>query len=66
MKKFLIFIFFLTVLIIAEYYFFIEMFSQKRVIVLMPGLLVMALAIYAIFRFAKKNIVSTKHTSRHS
>ena len=66
MKKFLIFIFLLTVLIIAEYYFFIEIFSQNRTIVLLPGFLVMALAIYAIFRFAKKNILNTKPTSRHN
>jgi len=66
MKKFLIFIFFLTILIVAEYYFFIEMFSQKRAVVLMAGLLIMSLAIYAIFRFAKKNIINTKHTSHHN
>jgi hypothetical protein len=66
MKKFLIFIFLLTVLIVAEYYFFIEMFSQKRAVILLPGLLVMGLSIYAIFRFAKKNIINPKHGSHHN
>ena len=66
MKKFLIFIFLLTVLIVAEYYFFIEMFSQKRALVLLPSLLVMALSIYGIFRFAKKNIIPPKHGSHHN
>ncbi len=66
MKKFLVFILFLTVLIVAEYYFFTEMFAQKRILVLLPSLLVMILSIYAIFRFAKKDIINTKHSSRHN
>jgi len=60
MKKFLTFIFFLTILIIAEYYFFIEMFSKKRTFILLPSLLFMVIAIYGIFRFAKKTIASNK------
>jgi hypothetical protein len=66
MKKFLIFILFLTVLIVAEYYFFIEMFAQKRIFILLPSLLLMGVSIYGIFRFAKRNILNTKHTSSHN
>ncbi|MGN6164362.1 MAG: hypothetical protein ACTHOF_07470 [Flavisolibacter sp.] len=66
MKKFLTFILFLTILIIAEYYFFIEMFSKKRTFILLPSLLFMLIAIYGIFRFAKKTISNTKHSQSHS
>ncbi|MGZ3848415.1 MAG: hypothetical protein ACXVMS_10910 [Flavisolibacter sp.] len=66
MKKFLIFILFLTVLIVAEYYFFTEMLSRKRTLVLMPSLVLVIIAIYGIFRFAKKNIINTKHTQSHN
>ena len=66
MKKFLIFILFLTVLIIAEYYFFVEVFSQKRTVILLPSLLIMGLSIFGIFRFAKKRFINTNHTTHHS
>jgi len=66
MKNFLTFILFLTILIIAEYYFFIEMFSKKRTFILLPSLLFMVIAIYGIFRFAKKTISNTKHSQSHS
>ena len=60
MKKFITYIFFLTVLIISEYYFFTEIFSQKRMPVLMASSLVMLATIFGIFRFAKKNIINAK------
>jgi len=60
MKKFITYIFFLTVLIISEYYFFTEIFAQKRLPVLMASSMVMLATIFGIFRFAKKNIINTK------
>lgn len=60
MKKFMVFILFLTLLIVAEYYFFVELFSQRRMLVLLPGLMLMGGAILGIFRFAKKTILAPK------
>lgn len=65
MKKFIQFILFLFVLIVSEYYFFIELFAQKRAWVLLPSLLVMGGAIYGILRFAKKTIISSKGSASH-
>jgi hypothetical protein len=66
MKRFLLFILFLTVLIAAEYYFFTELFSEKRLAVLLPSLLIMAVSIFGIFRFAKKTLSQSKQTVHHS
>ena len=62
MKKFIVFIIFLLLLIVSEYYFLNEMFSHKRVFILMLSLLGVVVCIYAVIRFFKKNILNPKQT----
>lgn len=59
MRKFFVFISSLAVLITAEYYFLTEIFSQKRLPVLVISLLLVLLCILVFIRFFKKS-VSTK------
>ncbi|HEX6333588.1 MAG TPA: hypothetical protein VFZ78_05125 [Flavisolibacter sp.] len=66
MKKFLLFIFLFTILIVGEYYFFNEIFSRQRMVVLIPSFVIIILGIYSIFRFAKKILVNPKQTKAHS
>ena len=60
MKRFLIFILLLSVLITSEYYFFSELFSGRRLYVLLPGLTLMLLSVFGIFRFVKKISLQAK------
>ena len=62
MKKFILFILFISLLILSEYYFFVEVFSEKRVAVLLPSLVLMILSLFGIFRFAKRNILKTSQS----
>jgi hypothetical protein len=60
MKKFLIFISFLLVLVVSEYYFLNELFSHQRLPILSISLLVVVFCIVAFLRFFKKNILQIK------
>lgn len=60
MKKFLIFIFLITILIMGEYYFINEVFAQRRLLVMGTSLFVIIVSVYTIFRFAKKRFIGIK------
>jgi hypothetical protein len=60
MKKFVVFILFSLLLIISAYFLFNELFSNKRIFVLMPSLLGTIGCIYATHRIFKKYILHSK------
>jgi hypothetical protein len=60
MKKFVIFILFSVLLIISAYFLFNELFSNKRLLILMPSLLGTIGCIYATHRIFKKYILHSK------
>jgi len=62
MKKFLVFILFLSLLILSEYFLLNELFSDRRVFILLPSLLGTLLCIYAVIKFFKKYILPARHT----
>ena len=62
MKKFLIFSFLLLLLIISEYFLLNELFSHRRIFILLPSLLGTLLFIFILIRFFKKYILPVKHT----
>lgn len=66
MKKFLIFILFLLLLILSEYFLLNELFAQKRIFILLPSLVITVLCIYAVIKFFKKYILPVKQTEAHS
>ncbi|MGZ5287146.1 MAG: hypothetical protein ACXWB9_08185 [Flavisolibacter sp.] len=66
MKKFLIFILFLLMLIISEYFLVNELFSRKRPLVLIIALAVSICCIIAAVRFFKKYYISSKPAEGHS
>jgi heme/copper-type cytochrome/quinol oxidase subunit 4 len=59
MKKFIAFILVLSLLIVAEYYFLTEFFSQKRVSVIVVCLLVIVACLYGLTRFFKRSYFSS-------
>jgi len=61
MKKFLIFSFLLLLLIISEYFLLNELFSYRRLFILLPSLLGTLVFIYILIRFFKKYILPAKH-----
>lgn len=66
MKKFLIFISFLVLLIVSEYFLLTELLSHKRATVLLLSLLATVACIYAVIKFSKKNILPAKQSEAHS
>ena len=66
MKKFIVFILFSILLIVSAYFLFNELYSQKRILVLMLSLVGTIFCIYATHRFFKKNILQTKQPEPHS
>ena len=60
MKKFVIFILFSVLLIISAYFLFNELFSNKRLLILMPSLLGTIGCIYATHRIFKKYVLHSK------
>jgi len=62
MKKFLIFSFLLLLLIISEYFLLNELFSHRRIFILLPSLLGTLFFIFILIRFFKKYILPVKHT----
>ena len=59
MKKFLAFILILSLLIVSEYYFFTEIFTQKRVAILVVSALVILLCLYRLIRIFKRSFISS-------
>jgi len=66
MKKFIVFILFSILLIVSAYFLFNELYSQKRIVVLMLSLVSAIFCIYATHRFFKKYILQSKQTEPHS
>jgi len=60
MKKFFVFTIFLLLLIISEYFLINEIFSQKRIGVLIPSLLGTVIFLFVVIRFFKKYILPVK------
>lgn len=60
MRKFLIFIGFLFLLILSEYFLVTELFGQKRPLVLIISLMSSIIFIIAAYRFFKKNFLTSK------
>jgi ABC-type uncharacterized transport system permease subunit len=60
MKRFLIFIILLSLLIVGEYYFLTEIFTQKRVLVIAGSLVVAILCVYLLIRFYKRSVISSR------
>ena len=60
MKKFLTFILFLVLLIISEYFLVNELFSTKRLPILLISLLSSIIFLVATYRFFKKNFLPVK------
>lgn len=58
MKKFLVFILLLTLLVAAEYYFFTEIFTQKRPLIIVLSLAAMLACLYQLVRFFKRSFIS--------
>jgi hypothetical protein len=61
MKKFIVFVFFLLLLIVSEYFLLSELFSQKRFLILGLCLLGTVVSVVAVIRFYKKYILPAKH-----
>jgi peptidoglycan hydrolase CwlO-like protein len=59
MKKFIVFIVLLSLLIVSEYYFLTEVFTQKRTWVLAVTLLVTLVCLYSLFRYFKRSLFSS-------
>jgi hypothetical protein len=59
MKKFLVFILILSLLIVSEYYFFTEIFTQKRPLVIAVSAVVIAACLYRLIRFFKRSFISS-------
>lgn len=59
MKKFVVFILVLSALIVSEYYFLTEFFTQKRLPVITASLLVILLSLYILVRFFKRSVISS-------
>ena len=59
MKKFIVFILLLSLLVVSEYFFLTEIFSQKRVPVLAGTLLVTLSCLYSLFRYFKRSVLSS-------
>lgn len=59
MKRFIVFIFLLSLLIVAEYYFLTEVFTQKRPLVISISLAVVAGCLYSLIRFFKRSVFSS-------
>jgi hypothetical protein len=66
MKKFIVFILFSILLIISAYFLFNELYSQKRITVLMLSLVGTICCIYGTHRFFKKYILHSKQPEPHS
>jgi hypothetical protein len=66
MKKFIVFILVSILLIISAYLLFNELYSQKRILVLMLSLVGTIFCIYATHRFFKKYILQSKQAEPHS
>ena len=59
MKQFIVFIFLLTLLIVAEYYFLTEVFTQKRLFVVAGSLAIVLGCLYSLIRFFKRSVFSS-------
>ena len=66
MKKFLVFILFIILLIISEYFLLNELFAGRRIFILLLTLIGTVFCIYAIIKFFKKYILHSKHPEAHS
>jgi len=59
MKKFIIFIFALFILIASEYYLLNEVFTRKRLPVMVVSLIGVVLCIFVFLRFFKKSVIAS-------
>jgi hypothetical protein len=66
MKRVVIFILFLLVLIISEYFLLNELFSERRTMILFLSLLGTIGCILALIRIFKKYLLQPKHPEAHS
>ena len=66
MKNFIIFILFLLLLIVSEYFLLNELLAARRLGIVLPSLLGTVLFIYLVIKFFKKNILPTKQSEAHS
>jgi hypothetical protein len=66
MKKFLIFIGFLVLIIVSEYVLVTELFTSKRLAVLLISSVTTVFFIYLTTRFFKKYILPGKHPNTQS
>lgn len=66
MKKFIVFILFILLLIVSEYFLLNELFAAKRVSILLLSLLGTVFCIYAVIKFFKKYILHSKQPEAHS
>ena len=62
MKKFLVFILFLFLLVLSEYFLLNELLAERRVAILLPSLVGTLLCIYAVIKFIKKYVLPAKHS----
>lgn len=58
MKKFFVFILILLSLIVSEYYFLTEIFTQKRIPVLVVSFVVTIVCLYCLIRYFKRSVFS--------
>lgn len=59
MKEFIVFILILSLLIAAEYYFFTEIFTHRRIAVIGISLAVVLLCLYQLVRFFRRSFISS-------
>ena len=61
MKRFVIFILIISCLILSSHYFFTEIFSERRPLVLGLSFVLILSSVFGVMKFAKRNIINTKH-----
>ncbi len=66
MKNFIVFILFLLLLIVSEYFLLNELFAARRAIIVIPSLVGTVLFIYVVIKYFKKYILPSKHSGIHS
>lgn len=59
MKEFVVFILILSLLIAAEYYFFTEIFTHRRIAVIAVSLMVVLLCLFQLVRFFRRSFISS-------
>lgn len=59
MKEFIVFILILSLLIAAEFYFFTEIFTHRRVAVIIVSLVVIVACLYQLVRFFRRSFISS-------